>query len=119
MTTIAQTSTPVRDDYLDRPDPWNTRSGESTTAAGLGARPLRVVDRHADPDALALAREAADRRAAASTRPVQRGTTRDLDRRKPRGMGEPVDGQGALFEPATPIQLALFGDSVPANEEEL
>ncbi len=32
MTTIAQTLTPVRDDDLDRPDSWNARSGESTTA---------------------------------------------------------------------------------------
>ncbi len=90
------------------------------TLAGLGAQPLRVVARHADPDALALAKQAADRRAAASARPVPRGTTWGRpDRRKPRDMWKPVDGQGALFEPAVPMQLALFGGAVPANEEEL
>jgi len=91
----------------------------SSGLASDGHSTPRAVHRHADPDALALAREVADRRAEASARPAQRGTTRDPDRRKPRDMWKPCDGQGALFEPAVPMQLALFGGAVPANEEEL
>ncbi len=77
-------------------------------------------DRPADPAALTLAREAADRRAPASARPVQRGTTRDdPDRRKPHDLWRPVAGQGVLFDLNAPRQLALFGDAVAANEGEL
>jgi len=94
------------DDTDNRPDPW------SYARAG-------AVHRHADPDALALAREVADRRAAASARPVQRGTTRDPDRRTPRDLRATVAGQVELFDPTTPMQLALFGDAVAANEGEL
>jgi len=76
-------------------------------------------DRPADPAALAFARESADRRAAASARPVQRGTTRDdPDRRKPHDLWRPVAGQGVLFDLNAPTQLALF-DAVAANEGEL
>ncbi len=78
------------DDTDNRPDTWSY--------ARVGA-----VHRHADPDALALAREVADRRAAASALPVQRGTARDPDRRTPRAaLRAPVAGQAALFDPATP-----------------
>jgi len=112
--TIAQSSTRVRDDDTDDcPDLWSyARAGE------VGAY-LRAVHRHADPDALALAREAADRRAAASARSVRRGTTRDPDRRTPRDLRAPVAGQVELFDPMTPMQLTLFGDAVAANEGEL
>jgi hypothetical protein len=90
------------------------------TLAGLGAQPLRVVARHADPDALALAKQAADRRAAASARPVPRGTSHDPGRHRPSGLHAPIDGQLGLFsDPAGPTQLALFGEAVPANEGEL
>jgi len=86
------------------------------TLAGLGAQPLRVVARHADPDALALAKQAADRRAAASARPVPRGTTRDdPDRRKPCDLWRPVAGQTVLFDLNAPTQLALFGDDMPVD----
>jgi len=87
--TIAQPSTRARDDETD--------------------------NRSADPDALTLAREAADRRAAASARPVQRGTTPDPDRRKQRDLWPPV---AALFDPNAPTQLALFGDSVSAEVDQ-
>lgn len=102
------------------PLPVDYQPGVPPATAGLGARPLRVVDRHADPDALALAKEAADRRAAASTRPVQRGTSHDPGRHRPLGLHAPIDGQLGLFsDPAGPTQLALFGDAVAANEGEL
>jgi len=82
----------------------------------LGTRPaLRAVDRDADPDALALADLAADRRADAMARPVQRGTKRDPARRKPRDLWRPIAGQAALFDPNTPTQLALFGEAVPVD----
>jgi len=92
----------------------------SSGLASNGHSTLRATHRHADPDALALAREVADRRAAASARPVQRGTTRDdPDRREPHDLWRPVAGQGVLFDLNAPTQLALFGDAVAANEGEL
>ena len=73
-------------------------------------------DRPAYPAALAFAREAADRRAAASARPAQYGTTRGgPDRRKPRDLWQPVAGQTALFYLNAPTQLALFGDDMPVD----
>ena len=72
-------------------------------------------DRPAYPAALALAREAADRRAAPSARPAQRGTTRDPDRRKPCDLWRPVAGQTVLFDLNAPTQLALFGDDMPVD----
>ncbi len=91
----------------------------SSGLASDGHSTPRATHQHADPGALALAREVADRRAAASARPVQRGTTRDPDRSKPRDLWPPVAGQGVLFDLNAPTQLALFGDAVAANEGEL
>ncbi len=101
---------PTRTFSTPRPSSGLASDGHSTP---------RAVHRHADPDALALAREVANRRASVSALPVQHGTTRDSDRRKPRDLWRPVAGQGELFDPATPMQLALFGETAPANEGEL
>jgi hypothetical protein len=69
---IAQPPTRARVDTsdTDRPDPWSCATPQHPTGFPVG-------------DALALAKLAAEQRAAAISRPVQRGIRRDPVRRKP------------------------------------